>query len=155
MALSQQNVQGRVYDLFSFCTCSMSDVTIEDPYIRLPHQVENLARFCALAIRCGSIIRVELVSGLSSDEDTDDADSRLETLKRDLQGRGVMFTWRRVSNLHDREVRCDNGWTVKIGRGLDIYHKPESRVSMEAADYSLRRCRQTKVDIYRDSDALR
>jgi site-specific recombinase XerD len=24
MALSQQNVQGRVYDLFSFCTCSMS-----------------------------------------------------------------------------------------------------------------------------------
>ena len=42
--------------------------------------------------------------------------------------------------MHDREVRFSNGWIVKIGRGLDIYQKPESWVSLEASDFSLRRC---------------
>ena len=28
-------------------------------------------------------------------------------------------------NLHDREIRLDNGWIIKIGRGLDFY--PEAR----------------------------
>ena len=27
-------------------------------------------------------------------------------------------------NLHDREIRIDNGWVIKIGRGLDFYQKP-------------------------------
>src|SRR5712691_50785 len=40
MALSQQDVEGRVYDLFSFCTCSMSgiryldNVTLANPQLR-------------------------------------------------------------------------------------------------------------------------
>jgi ATP-dependent Lon protease len=27
-------------------------------------------------------------------------------------------------NIHDREIRLDNGWIIKIGRGLDFYQKP-------------------------------
>lgn len=145
-----ENATGYTYErIFRPYIDEATLVVIEDPYIRLPHQVDNFSRFCALAIRCGKIKKIELVSGQQPGDVTDDADSRLETLLRDLQGRGIVFTWRRVLNLHDREVRFDNGWTVKIGRGLDIYHKPDSWVSMEAADFSLRRCRQTKIDIYR------
>lgn len=79
-----------------------------------------------------------------------EADSRLETLRRDLEARNVGFNWKRDPALHDREIRLDNGWIVKIGRGLDIYHIPENWLSIEASDFSLRRCKQTKVDIFRE-----
>ena len=52
-------------------------------------------------------------------------------------------------NLHDREIRLDNGWTVKIGRGLDFYQRPGSWFEIGANDLTLRKCLETKVDIYK------
>lgn len=121
---------------------------VEDPFVRLPHQVDNFTRLCALAVRLGKVKEIKLTTGLQAGEPTDDADSRLETLRRDLHSRNVTFDWYRSASLHDREIRFDNGWIVKIGRGLDIYHKPENWVSVEAADFTMRRCRQTKVDVF-------
>ena len=46
------------------------------------------------------------------------------------------------------EVRFDNGWTIKIGRGLDFYQKPEGWYAVGASDLSLRRCLETKVDVF-------
>lgn len=123
-------------------------IVIEDPYVSLPHQIDNLARFCALAVRLAAVKSIVLLTG-NGKADTDDPDSRLETLRRDLHSRGVEFTWKRNAALHDREVRFSTGWIVKVGRGLDIYIRPESWVSVEAADFSLRRCRQTKVDAFK------
>lgn len=51
--------------------------------------------------------------------------------------------------LHDREIRIDNGWVVKIGRGLDIYQRPLSKFEIGSSDLLLRKCLETKVDIYR------
>jgi len=70
-------------------------IRIEDPYIRLRHQIDNFARFCALAIRIGNVEHIELVTGIQPGESTDDADSRLETLRRDLEARDVGFNWKR------------------------------------------------------------
>lgn len=145
-----ENATGFTYErIFRPYIDDAKSIVVEDPYIRLPHQVDNFCRFCALAIRLGQVTDIKLISGNQSGDNNYDADSRLETLKRDLEGRGVTFTWYRDQVLHDREIGFDNGWIVKIGRGLDIYIKPESWVSIEAADFSLRRCRQTKVDVYR------
>jgi ATP-dependent Lon protease len=47
-----------------------------------------------------------------------------------------------------REIRLDNGWCIKIGRGLDFYQKPDSWYAIGANDFSLRPCLETKVDIY-------
>jgi ATP-dependent Lon protease len=125
-------------------------IIIEDPYIRYRHQVDNLNRFCALAVSMGSAKSILLKSGKAFGEDSDDADSRLETLKRDLaKNHNIKFDWTRSEKLHDREVVFSNGWIVKIGRGLDIYHKPENWSSVGAVDFNLRSCRQTKVDILR------
>jgi hypothetical protein len=122
-----------------------SKIVIEDPYIRLTHQVDNLTRFCALAVRLGTVDAIDLFTA----ERNDDVEGRLETLRRDLKSRDIVFNWSYRPSIHDREVQFDNGWIVKIGRGLDIYHRPESWGSVEAADFSMRRCRQTKVDVYR------
>jgi ATP-dependent Lon protease len=51
-------------------------------------------------------------------------------------------------NMHDREIRIDNGWVIKIGRGLDFYQKPDSWFGIGSQDLSLRKCLETKVDIY-------
>ncbi|MCL4207299.1 MAG: hypothetical protein KJ000_32865 [Pirellulaceae bacterium] len=51
--------------------------------------------------------------------------------------------------LHDREIRLDNGWIIKIGRGLDFYQKPAGWFELGANDLSLRKCLETKVDAYR------
>ena len=125
-------------------------IEVEDAFVRLPHQVDNFTRFCALAVRLAKVKEIWLTTGLQPGEPTDDVDSRLETLRRDLLSRNIEFNWNRNPSLHDREIRFDNGWVVKIGRGLDIYHKPESWVSVEAADFTMRRCRQTKVDVFRN-----
>ena len=54
-----------------------------------------------------------------------------------------------MRSLHDREIRLDNGWVIKIGRGLDFYQPPKSWFDVGANDLSLRPCLETKVDIYR------
>ena len=54
-------------------------------------------------------------------------------------------------NMHDREIRIDNGWTIKIGRGLDFFQKPNSYYDIGANDLSMRKCLETKVDIFRTS----
>lgn len=123
-------------------------IEIEDAHVRLPHQVDNLTRFCALAVRLGKVKEIRLKTGLQPGEMPDEADARLETLRRDLKSRNINFSWNRDPRLHDREIRFDNGWIVKIGRGLDIYTKPANWSSVTAADFSLRPCRQTKVDVF-------
>ena len=53
------------------------------------------------------------------------------------------------SALHDREIRLDNGWVVKIGRGFDIYQKPGDWFEIGSNDLDLRPCLETTVDIFK------
>lgn len=48
-----------------------------------------------------------------------------------------------------REIRIDTGWSAKIGRGLDIYQKPDNWFTVGSNDLSLRPCLETMVDIFR------
>ena len=125
------------------------EIVVEDPYIRKIYQFDNFARFCALALRFGAVRKIALNSYCEFGEDIDEVRSRLETLRRDLKSRGVELTYSYEFRGHDREVRFSNGWRVNIGRGLDIYYPPESWASIEASDFSLRRCKGTKVEAAR------
>lgn len=51
--------------------------------------------------------------------------------------------------LRDRAITPDNGLVIKIGRGLDIYQRPQSWFELGANDMSLRRCLETSLDIFR------
>ena len=125
-------------------------VIVEDPYIRERYQIDNFTHFCALVVTQGSVKHIILKTGTAFGEDLDDADSRLENLRRELaKNHGVKLEWSRSETLHNREVAFSNGWVVKPDRGLSIYHKPESWTSVGATNYSLRKCRQTKVDVLR------
>ena len=73
---------------------------------------------------------------------------KLDELKQSLLEYDVVLDVRLDGKLHDREVRLDNGWTIKIGRGLDFYQKPDGWFAVGATDLSLRRCLETKVDVF-------
>jgi ATP-dependent Lon protease len=132
---------------------SAKEVVVEDPYIRAPHQIANFVRFCETAVKNPTVQKIHLVT--SYDEKTDMAllNEKMDELKQSLLEVDVLLTVELNEVLHDREIRIDNEWTVKIGRGLDFYQKPEGWFSIGANDFSLRRCLETKVDIYQDSPA--
>ncbi|NEV61607.1 BREX system Lon protease-like protein BrxL, partial [Thiorhodococcus minor] len=124
-------------------------VVIEEPYIRAPHQIHNFVRFCETLLKAGTIKQVTLITSYDDTAQLKDVAEKLEDLKQSLLELDVVLDVQLNPNLHDREIRIDNGWVVKIGRGLDIYQKPNSWFEVGANDLSLRKCLETKVDIFR------
>jgi ATP-dependent Lon protease len=125
-------------------------LTIEDPYIRAPHQIANFVRFCETVIRAGPTVRrIDLITGYDDKTDLAMVRDKLEELKQSLLEVDVLLDIQLNEKIHDREVRIDNGWTIKIGRGLDFYQKPDGWFSIGASDLALRKCLETKIDIFK------
>jgi len=124
-------------------------IEIEDPYIRMPHQIQNFVRLCEALVKLSAIKRIDLVTAYEDDTQKADIEQKLGDLKQSLLEADVIFEFDFNLNLHDREIRLDNGWVVKIGRGLDFYQKPLSWYELGTNDLSLRKCLETKVDIFR------
>lgn len=125
------------------------EVVVEDPYIRLPHQVQNFVRFCEAVVKVGAARRIKLVTSYDADTPLADVQERLAELRQSLLEMDVALDVELSPTLHDREIRLDNGWVIKIGRGLDFYQKPASWHEIGVHDLALRKCLETKVDIYR------
>jgi ATP-dependent Lon protease len=125
------------------------EVTVEDPYIRAVHQVQNFVRLCETFVKHGGVKRVTLITSFDDNTPLADMQSRLDDLKQSLLEADVILDVQLNPNLHDREIRIDNGWLIKIGRGLDFYQKPNSYFEVGALDLNLRKCLETKVDIYK------
>lgn len=124
-------------------------VVIEDPYIRLHHQIQNFVRFCETVLKAGTVKTISLITGYDDKTQLADIAEKLEELKQSLLELDVEFEVKLNPNIHDREIRLDNGWIIKIGRGLDFYQKPGGWFEVGANDLSLRKCLETKVDIFR------
>lgn len=124
-------------------------VVIEDPYIRLQHQIQNFVRFCETVIKSGTVKKIELITGYDDRTQLAEIHEKLDDLKQSLLEVDVILDVKLNANMHDREIRLDNGWVIKIGRGLDFYQRPTSWFEVGVNDLSLRKCLETKVDIYR------
>jgi ATP-dependent Lon protease len=124
-------------------------VVIEDPYIRLQHQIQNFVRFCETVLKAGTVKKITLITGHDDKTPLAEMAEKLEELKQSLLELDVELEVKLNPNIHDREIRLDNGWIIKIGRGLDFYQKPSSWFEVGAHDLNLRKCLETKVDIFK------
>ncbi|MCG5496104.1 BREX system Lon protease-like protein BrxL [Ectothiorhodospira variabilis] len=124
-------------------------VEIEDPYIRVNHQTHNFVRFCEAVIKSPTVRKIVLTTSHDQDTDLKMLNDRFEELKQSLLELDIELKVLINENLHDREIKIDNGWVIKIGRGLDFYQKPDLWFGVGAHDLSMRRCLETKVDIFR------
>jgi ATP-dependent Lon protease len=124
-------------------------VVIEDPYIRLQHQIQNFVRFCETVLKAGTVKKISLITSYDDKTQLADIAEKLDELKQSLLELDVELEVKLNPNIHDREIRLDNGWIIKIGRGLDFYQKPGGWFEVGVNDLSLRKCLETKVDIFR------
>lgn len=125
-------------------------IVIEDPYIRATHQVQNFIRFCEAILKQPTVKKIQLITSYDDQTNVQELAERLQDVKQSLLELDVELDIKVNENLHDREIRIDNGWTVKIGRGLDFFQKPDTWFSVGMNDLSLRKCLETKVDIYKN-----
>ena len=135
--------------IFGAYLAGAEEIIVEDPYIRQHHQIVNFLRFCETVIRLGKPKRIKLVTKFDNQPEKDEAMAKLFTIADSLKESDVVLEIGENNALHDREVRLSNGWTVKIGRGFDIYQKPDDWLTIGANDLDLRPCLETSVDVIR------
>lgn len=125
----------------------LTKVEIDDPYIRTVHQAYNFLSFCELLVKCCPNLRtIKLETGVNRQDEIGQK-NRLDAIGNSLRTYNVALIVEYSESLHDREVRFDNGWIVKIGRGLDFF-KPANKFTIGFSDQSLRLCHETNVDIF-------
>lgn len=126
-------------------------VIVTDPFIRLPHQVSNFVELIQ-AIQDSSIhaeeLTIELHTQTTDDEQAATVIDFFQDLQEDLAPRGIEFSWF-FDAVHDRSIVLDNGWTINLGRGLDIYER-YSRFSLCATRPENRSCKEFSVSIIQD-----
>lgn len=141
---------GNSYEfLFGEYLKNAKEMEIEDPYIRSNHQISNFLRLCELAVKTGSIQNIRLITGYDDKNQKKEAEEKFDQIAFSLKDNGIEFRHSFNTTIHDRLIKLDNGWCIKIGRGLDIYQKPESWFDIGATDMELRPCLETIVDIFK------
>lgn len=146
-----ENATGFSYEsLFQeYLSETVTEVWIEDPYIRYIHQLYNFLRFCEMLIKRPCKVKtIHLLTSLDEGGGKEQQISGLKEIKESLKSHGVLLELEYSSSIHDREIRFNNGWIIKIGRGLDYFKKSQNRFSLGYCDFDLRPCHETTVDIF-------
>ncbi|NWZ98754.1 MITD1 protein, partial [Nesospiza acunhae] len=151
----EENATGFGYEkLFhEYLTENVSEVWVEDPYIRQVHQASryllyNFLRFCEMLVKGPCKVKtIHLLTSYDEGSGRSQQMSALEEIKQSLRNYGVTLNINFSSSIHDREIRFNNGWMIKIGRGLDYFKKPKGLFSIGYCDFDLRPCRETTVDV--------
>ena len=123
----QENQRGVSYEtLLMPYLHGATNITIVDPYIRLPHQGRNLVDLLALLAAAKDPADEMAVTLVTRPESGEFAQQHLLMLK-DIQDSaataGIQFTVTWDETIHDRSIRTDHGWRLLLGRGLDIFQK--------------------------------
>lgn len=103
-----------------------ADITIIDPYIRLPHQGRNLVDLLSL-LAAGKDDADEISVTLVTKEEVGDPEHRQHLMLNEIQDSAAHFGIDLYisfnDSIHDRSIRADTGWNILLGRGLDIFQK--------------------------------
>jgi ATP-dependent Lon protease len=123
----QENQRGVSYEtLLLPYMRDATEITIVDPYVRLPHQGRNLVDLLALLASVKDPAD-EIAVKLVTKEDRGDFQQQHLLMLKDIQDGaasvGIKFNVEWNETIHDRSISTDSGWKVLLGRGLDIFQK--------------------------------
>lgn len=145
------NQKGVTYkNLFGDYLRTAHNITVVDPYVRAPFQIDNFVELVQTIRECSD--NPEELKIYLSTQNTDDKIPEIiddfESLQNELAAVGVEFTWDFKAD-HDRWILLDNGWKILLSRGLDIYEKFD-RFSLATIRQSERRCRAFTVSFQKE-----
>lgn len=110
-----------------------TEITIIDPYIRMPHQVRNvgdLIGLIALAKEPADEVAIELITTQTDKEQfKKDQLERLVALREASQSFGVTLNVRLDDTIHDRSIATNEGWRILLGKGLDLWEPPNNAIA--------------------------
>jgi ATP-dependent Lon protease len=129
-------------------------VKICDPYIRLQYQIYNLVSFCEILDPQDEMIKVDLVTGCEAYQKTE-LSQKLDELKTGLSRDHIDFNYVFNENLHDGWIETDTGWRIILGRGLDIFQKPDDKFTLGFLDQTKRKCKATAITYTRMKEIVR
>ena len=145
----RENQGGVTYkDLFGEYLRTAKEINVTDPFIRQPYQIDNLVDFIQM-VKDVSTVQDTVKIHLSTQNDDDEKVAALidsfNDLADELSPMGIEFTFDFKAD-HDRFIQTDTGWTIALGRGLDIYEK-FGRFSLSRCNQRNRRCKAFNVSI--------
>ena len=133
-------------NLFSAHLKGSRKITLIDPYLRMHHQFKRLMEFCVMLSKIKSEEEEIDLHVITWNEDgyQKQSEESLYEIMITVEEIGINLTYE-FKDEHDRSITSDNGWTIVLGRGLDIYEKDEGRFSLGDIDQERRRCKNFTV----------
>ena len=124
-------------------------ITVEDPYIRASWQIKNFMEFALMLINTRPVddLKLNLVTN-EEEEKIPDLIDKLDDIKDDLASYGIEFEYK-LRDFHDRCIKTDTGWTINLGRGLDMFEKYSS-FSVAASRQDMRKCKECTITFLKD-----
>jgi ATP-dependent Lon protease len=120
-------------------------IKLIDPYIRYDYQIHNFINFCESITPAEGEVELKLLTSSESKFQQKEIESKFEELKDSLVQDRINFSYEFDNSLHDRWIEADTGWRIILGRGLDIFQKPEGKFTLGFVDQTKRKCKPTTV----------
>ena len=124
-------------------------ITVEDPYIRASWQIKNFMEFALMLINTRPVddLKLNLVTN-EEEEKIPDLIDKLDDIKDDLASYGIEFEYK-LRDFHDRCIKTDTGWTIMLGRGLDMFEKYNT-FSIASSRQDMRKCKEFMVTFMKE-----
>jgi len=131
--------------LFAPYLIGAKSITLVDPYIRYDYQIHNFMNFCECVVPHQGALQLALVTSAESNEQERILSSKFDELQGNLEQDRIVFAYSFDKDKHDRWIEADTGWRIILGRGLDIFQKPEGKFTLGFVDQTKRRCKATTI----------
>ena len=123
-------------------------IKICDPYIRLQYQIYNLISFCEMIDPTDEKVKLDLLTACDSYMEAE-LRNKLSELKKGLSQENIEFDYVFEDSIHDRWIETNTGWRIILGRGLDIFQKPDDKFTLGFMDQTKRKCKATTITYIR------
>lgn len=144
----RDNQSGISYDLlFGAYLLGATDITVIDPYVRVPYQLRNFMEFAKLLSEKkdrDTEVKLHLVTA-NNEEYIENSKEAFKQMQYSLEGIGIIFTYEFDEYIHDRSIVLNNGWKILLGRGLDIWQKTGGWYDINEYLQEKRLCKDTEV----------
>lgn len=153
--LKENEVNVSYKNLFADYLKGAKNIIIQDPYIRYPHQFKNLLEFCFMLGKNKGTgeIKLEIVTW-NSEEFYSQSKGYFDEVVRSVSDLDINLSYR-FEEHHDRYIEADNGWKIVLGRGLDIFKRPEGRFTIADIDQMSRKCKACEITFLQLSDTAK
>ncbi len=136
--------------MFADYLIGATEIILEDAYIRQKHQINNFVRLCEIIVKVGSCKKLTLITSVDDEFQRGENTLVFDQIADSLFEHDLEFRVEFSSILHDRELKLNNGWSIKMGRGLDYFQSLAGNYfQIGTNDLDLRPCLETSFDFYK------